>query len=502
MPNATASSGRDTPRVSQASSNIKDPPRSRRDQVLDTILATLQASQQRLLTSLARRSLEDEFADHFKSWPRDEEYYTLLAKCRQTRLALGRANPSSTFTSMDALTSTLMQHSIHVEDSAHEDELESKKCSSPFLSSRTNACPFDLKRPKAAASAPTSGEVLRATLLVDDVKTQEDQLRRKRVVHAINQESRDLSPTNTTGLKQSDEHSKERLTRVSPEVCVRSDTRCSRPSVPRVARKVPSSFRNEASEPSKARNPAPRSRQTSTKPKEATNAARCSLHATMCPNEEERALVAVETSDTSPGAQPLCRTPVASPPILGESSSSTTRRLLGKRAVSIDEETSMNAYLPVAKAALMLPKQSPAVSMRATFPRRDNDESLPPLRVASRRLAAANAANTELRAKDDNRRHAKDDSHLSIPSAEAVIQPGIISPSLRETLPPRHTKEIPSSTKKQAIGGKVVSEEEETSAQEHSPIPEAALALSSQPLVSSIRASPSHPPRDGSSHPF
>jgi hypothetical protein len=154
MPNAHTSSGRDTSRVSQTSSNIKDPPRARRDAVLDTVEASIRASQQRLQAFPTRRSLEDEFAGHYSSWPRDEEYYDLLNKCRQT-LYMHQACSSSARTFLDILVSTLTCRSMRVEDSPHETEDEHvQNRPSPPSSPCTNVCLPDSIQHKAHKLSP------------------------------------------------------------------------------------------------------------------------------------------------------------------------------------------------------------------------------------------------------------------------------------------------------------------------------------------------------------
>ena len=144
MPNASPSSGRDTSRASQRSSKTKDPPWSRR--VLDAahaVQAALQANNEILQASIEHRQFECQFAEFYSNWPRDEEYYTLLAECRQ-------ASPGATYSFLDTLTTTLIRCTMHAEEYTYKDEHKFKNCLSPSLSPRTNVRSSDLKRPLTA----------------------------------------------------------------------------------------------------------------------------------------------------------------------------------------------------------------------------------------------------------------------------------------------------------------------------------------------------------------
>jgi hypothetical protein len=140
MPNVPPTSGRNTIRGSRMSSNTKDPPHLRRREdfykALDQIAADLRASRQQ---SQACHELEGQFVDHFRNWPCDEEYHSLLADCRQTLLA-HRASPSSTHTFLDVLTSTLVRRAkpTRVGESTPEDE-HKLNCSPSPLSPRAEA---------------------------------------------------------------------------------------------------------------------------------------------------------------------------------------------------------------------------------------------------------------------------------------------------------------------------------------------------------------------------
>ena len=175
MSNTSPSSGCNTSRASRRSSNTKDPPWSRR--VLDTahaVQAVLQANNEILQASIERRQFENEFAEFYSNWPRDEEYYALLAECRQTRLALRQANPGSTYTFLDILTTTLIRYTTraNIEELACEDEHKFKSCSSPSLSFRTHAHSSDSTRLEAVQTSHKGSRS--APLLMNDEKVHED----------------------------------------------------------------------------------------------------------------------------------------------------------------------------------------------------------------------------------------------------------------------------------------------------------------------------------------
>ena len=89
--------------------------------MLDELQAEVQANSKWLTASLA---LEDEFAEFYMNWLHNEEYYALLAECQQTRLALHQASPDSIYAFLDVLTNTLMQRSMHTEDSVYVPSLK------------------------------------------------------------------------------------------------------------------------------------------------------------------------------------------------------------------------------------------------------------------------------------------------------------------------------------------------------------------------------------------
>ncbi|KAF8665176.1 hypothetical protein AX14_006629 [Amanita brunnescens Koide BX004] len=181
--------------------NIKDPPRSRVDEMLDELQAEVQANSKWLTASLA---LEDEFMEFYMNWPRNEEYYTLLAECQQTRLTLHQASPDSLYAFLDVLTNTLMQRSMHTKDSVYEDEPNFKNGSSPLLSLHTDVPLSDSTWHKATLPIPTVPEGPRNALWqMCDEKTNEEQLGHLNMTHAIRQSLRASNPMDMTGLKQS-----------------------------------------------------------------------------------------------------------------------------------------------------------------------------------------------------------------------------------------------------------------------------------------------------------
>jgi hypothetical protein len=173
MPNASPSSGRDTSQASRRSSNMKDPPWSRR--VLNAahaVQAVLQANNQRLQASIECRQFESQFAEFYSNWPRNEEYYTLLAECRQMRLALRQVSPDSTYSFLDILTTTLIQCTTRAEGLAYEDEHEFKSRSSPPLSSCAHAHSSDSTRLEAIQMSHKGSRS--APSLTNDEKVHED----------------------------------------------------------------------------------------------------------------------------------------------------------------------------------------------------------------------------------------------------------------------------------------------------------------------------------------
>jgi hypothetical protein len=234
MPNA-CHNGRDTQRVPQENSNTKDPPHSRRREdfykALDQIAADLQAAQQELQ---ARYELESQYAKHFLSCSRNEEYYALLDECQHTHLTLQWTSPNATYPFLDILTSMLVRRTelAHVEESAYENEPK-LPCLSPHLSPRAKACSFESIRPKAMCSVPIAQKALRidpslidnekASLnrtmsLVGDENTYRDTLSSPRAAHASGQDLRTLSPMTRTVLKWSNEDSPGNAIRIPPNV--------------------------------------------------------------------------------------------------------------------------------------------------------------------------------------------------------------------------------------------------------------------------------------------
>ncbi|KAF8657578.1 hypothetical protein AX14_007852 [Amanita brunnescens Koide BX004] len=183
MPNASPSSGRDTSRASR--------------RVLDAahaVQAALQANNKKLQASIECRQFECQFAEFYSNWPRDKEYYALLTECRQTRLALRQATPSSTYTFLDVLTATLIWCTTHAEGLAYEDEHKFKSCSSPSLSPHTNACSSDSTRLEAVQTSHKGPR--NAPSLVNDRKSYEDE-------HTESRSSPPLSSRAASGLPDS-----------------------------------------------------------------------------------------------------------------------------------------------------------------------------------------------------------------------------------------------------------------------------------------------------------
>jgi hypothetical protein len=171
--------------------------------------------------------------DHFWNWPRDEEYYSLLADCQQMQLA-HRASPSSTYAFLDVLMSTLIRCSewICVKEIASADKPKSR-CSSPPLSPRADTHPFESIWPKAMLPVLTAQKGLRSgpssmddekdsldrpMSLVGDGNTYRDTLSCLRTAHTVGQGLRTLNPTDTTILKWSNEESPGAATCIPPGV--------------------------------------------------------------------------------------------------------------------------------------------------------------------------------------------------------------------------------------------------------------------------------------------
>ena len=174
MPNASPSSGRDTSRASRRSSNTKDPPWSRR--VLDAahaVQAALQANNEILQANIERRQFENEFAEFYSNWPRDEEYYTLLTECRWTRLAFRQMSPGTTYSFLDILTTTLIRCTTRAEGLAYEDEHKFKNCSPPSLSPHANARSSDSTRLETIQMSHKGPRI--APSLTNDEKSYEDE---------------------------------------------------------------------------------------------------------------------------------------------------------------------------------------------------------------------------------------------------------------------------------------------------------------------------------------
>jgi hypothetical protein len=222
MPNTHASSGRDTSRVSQMSSNIKDPPRARKDTVLNVVEASIRASQRRLQAFPTCRSLEDEFTDHYSSWLHDEEYYDLLNECRQA-LYTHQACSGLARTFLDILVSTLMHCSMRIEDSPHEPEDEHDKGRlSPSLSPLANARLSDPILPKATNLSLTSQEAQWALRedrpLLKDERAIKALLSYPRMAQEIGQAPLASSAMDVTASKQLDEDAPEGIKHALPGV--------------------------------------------------------------------------------------------------------------------------------------------------------------------------------------------------------------------------------------------------------------------------------------------
>ena len=139
------------------------------------------------------------------NWPHGEAYYTLLAKCQQTRLTLHQVSPDLIYAFLDVLTNTLMQCSMHTKDLVYEDEPNFKNGSFPLLSSCADTPLSDSTWHKAALPIPTVPEGPRNALSqMCDEKTNEERVGHSNMTHAICQSLRASSPMDMTGLKQSE----------------------------------------------------------------------------------------------------------------------------------------------------------------------------------------------------------------------------------------------------------------------------------------------------------
>ena len=145
------------------------------------VQAVLQANNEKLQASIERWQFESQFAEFYSNWPRDEEYYALLAECRQMRLALRQANPSSTYTFLDILTTTLIRYTMraNIEESAYEDEHKFKNCSPHSLSLHANARSSDLTQLEAVQTFPKG--LKSAPSLTNDEKSCEDEPELKQI---------------------------------------------------------------------------------------------------------------------------------------------------------------------------------------------------------------------------------------------------------------------------------------------------------------------------------
>ena len=172
MPNVSYSNGHNTRRASQEpSSNLKDPPQSRRARILvgcDNAETFLQDRQAMSKASDAYWQLEWAFAKHYLQYPQDEEYFSLLANCHQTCLVLETtSNVQHTF--LEVLTSTLTWCATRVKETNHTSE--HKSSSAHLLSPCTVPCLLNSTWPKAICSVPTARESLRMlSSSVDDVE--------------------------------------------------------------------------------------------------------------------------------------------------------------------------------------------------------------------------------------------------------------------------------------------------------------------------------------------
>jgi hypothetical protein len=348
MPN-TCHNRHDTQQVPQENSNTKDPPCSRRREdfykALDEIAADLRASQQELQ---AHYELKDQYAKHFLSCSRDKEYYALLDECQRMHLILQWTRPNVTYPFLSVLTSTLVRRAelTCVKELAQGDEPK-LPCSSPHLSPCADAHSFESIRLKATRSVPTTQEGLGidpssmddeensldcSTPLVGDGNDYRDTLSCQNTACADSQTLRTSSSAARAVLQWSDEDFPGSAMHILPDV-VESDTlaheRCSPLECNLTVRIRPD---------------------------------------TACPNEERQPLMGTEMSGTRPhpDVELSRRTMDASPPVQREVSPSITKQPSSREAVSENEETSTTCeYSPIAKAALVLPNQSLAFSMRA-----------------------------------------------------------------------------------------------------------------------------------------
>lgn len=192
----------------QTSSNIKDPLWSKG--VLNAV-HTLQAI---VTANETCYTLENKFAEFFKNYLCNKEYQSLLADCQQMCHAQEQMHPSSRYTFLDILVSTLMHRSTCIQGSTHKDE-HVQDSSSRLLSLCANAHLF-----KAMNSSLTSQEMQWALRnspsLTNDERAIKAQLSCPRMAQRISQVTHASSMTNATALKQSNEDVPKGLTCVLP----------------------------------------------------------------------------------------------------------------------------------------------------------------------------------------------------------------------------------------------------------------------------------------------
>ena len=95
--------------------------------------------------------LEWAFAEHYSQYPHDEEYFSLLTDCHQTRLVLETISDAQ-YMFLEVLTSTLTRHAMSVEGTNHMGE--HKFGSAHSLSSRAVPRSLSTTRPEAIRSVP------------------------------------------------------------------------------------------------------------------------------------------------------------------------------------------------------------------------------------------------------------------------------------------------------------------------------------------------------------
>ena len=103
--------------------------------------------------------LEWAFAEHYSQYPHDEEYFSLLADCHQTRLVLETISDAQ-YTFFEVLTSTLMRRATGIEGTNHTGE--HKFGSAHSLSSRAVPRSLSTTRPEAIRSVPIARVSIRA----------------------------------------------------------------------------------------------------------------------------------------------------------------------------------------------------------------------------------------------------------------------------------------------------------------------------------------------------